>query len=118
MDLDAYTSKVRDIREAASSDDGLIHAIADGTGRIVDLKLRAEVMGKTHTALAQSLLATIAKAQKAARTRTSEGLNEFRKSLDKQVARDIEESRAAAERSAARLETLMTDLGRRLGSMR
>ncbi|RVX43062.1 DNA-binding protein YbaB [Nonomuraea polychroma] len=62
-------AELRDVSGRAESSDGMVRAVADGRGGIVELRLDPRVMRLDHAALGKQVTAVLQDAQREAETR-------------------------------------------------
>jgi len=121
MDLEARRKRLAGVRVKASAPDGMARVVVDGTGRVVELNLRAELLSRSPAAVAKTVLTTLIKAQDSARQQDGPEFAELRESVDaleKRIGADVAQSQQSAERSLAELETVLSDLVRGVGRRR
>ena len=70
-----------DVRAEATSDDGLVTAAVDGTGRLTGLTLEPTIMRRTSAEIAELVRATVVKAQDDVRATAQERLSATTPSL-------------------------------------
>jgi hypothetical protein len=82
----------------------------DGTGLLVELSLKPELLRRPPDAVAKVVLGTVRKAQGNARNADSGQLGDLNGSMRKRIERDVEDARATAERYLAELNAYVSDL--------
>jgi len=112
MDLTVWEKQLADARVTAGGPEDLVRAVVDGTGRLVDLKLKPELLRRPPEAVAKAVLGAVRKAQESARNGDKAGLVELNDSMRKQMQRDVEDATATAERYLAEINAYVTDVRR------
>lgn len=112
MDLTAWEQQLADARVTAGTPEDLARAVVDGTGRLVDLKLKPELLRRPPEAVAKAVLGAVRKAQETARKGDNAGLTRLTDSMRQQMQRDVDDATATAERYLAEMNAYVTDLRR------
>jgi DNA-binding protein YbaB len=101
-----------ELRASATSDDGLVTATVDGSGRLVDLAFAATAMRKSSVELAALTCATVATAQDAGRERARARLAELAPSLPSQeeLTDTLQQLQATANSKLAEMSATLQQL--------
>jgi DNA-binding protein YbaB len=112
MDLTSWDRQLAGARVTAIAPDGLSRAVVDGTGKLIDLKFKPELLTRPPDAVVKSVLGAVRKAQEDAKKGETAGIGELNDSMRKQIERDVDEAQATAERYLAEINAYITDLRR------
>jgi DNA-binding protein YbaB len=101
-----------ELRASATSDDGLVTATVDGTGRLVDLAFEPTAMRKPSADLAALTCATVAAAQDAGRDHAGARLAGLRTSLpsQEQLTATLQQLQATATSKLAEMSATLEQL--------
>jgi DNA-binding protein YbaB len=106
-----------ELRASVTSDDGLVTATVDGSGRVLDLVFEATAMRKPSTELAALTCATVAAAQDAGREQARARLAEFAPALPSQeeLTANLQQLQATANSKLAEMSATLQQLMDRTG---
>src|SRR5690348_10290061 len=114
-ELAGYEKRLTEMKAEASAGSRLVHAVVDGSGRLVKLSLRPEVLRLSPDAVANMVLATVTKAQDNAREQVEKQFAvaaEDRDTLLGRIETEIAEGHDRVERRMEELRTLASDFAR------
>jgi len=114
-ELAGYDKLLAEMKAEASGGSRLVHAVVDGTGRLVTLKVRPELLRLSPEAVANMVLATVNKAQDNVREQVEKQFAVAagdRDTLLGRIEADIAEGHDRVERRMEELRTLASDVMR------
>jgi DNA-binding protein YbaB len=111
LDMDAVRAGTR---FAGAAPGGMVRAVVDHAGRLVDLHLDPDLLRQPAVAVQRATIAAVAEAQRIAEAHDGQHDRAAREALARQVAADVERAGFAAERGLGELNTLVSDLLRTL----